>query len=116
MPCLAGVALVRRLPSTSVPGTIIGLDEFSSMSRLSSVASITSCLMSCADGLKRRAARFEYVSRALQAFVEDSLHFLVDFTGRLFAVMLHRAISMPEYKNGLRFDSRKLIRPSRLMP
>ena len=89
---LEGAALARRLPSTSVPGTIIGLDEFSSMSRLSSTASITSCLMSCAaDRLERGAAGFEDVPRALQAFVEDPLHFLVDFAGRLLAVVLRRA-------------------------
>ena len=86
---LAGAALVRRLPSASVPGTIIGLGEFSSMSCLSSVESITSCLMSCWLTASSAARRdFEDVPRALQAFVENPLHFLVDFAGRLLAVML----------------------------
>ena len=86
---LAGAALVRRLPSASVPGTIIGLGEFSSMSRLSSVA-VDHFLLDelLADGLQRGAAGFENVPRALQAFVEDPLHFLVDFAGRLLAVVL----------------------------
>ena len=89
---LAGAALVRRLPSASVPGTIIGLGEFSSMSRLSSVESITSCFdQLLADGFQRGAARFQNVPRALQAFVDDPLHFLVDLAGRLLAVMLRAA-------------------------
>ena len=55
------------LPSASVPGTIIGLGEFSSMIRFSSVASITSCLIKqLANGHQRRPARFQDVPRPLQ--------------------------------------------------
>ena len=40
------------------------------------------------DGLQRGAAAFEDVPCALQAFVENAFDFLVDFAGRLLAVVL----------------------------
>ena len=88
---LAGRAGTPRLrPSTPVPGTIIGLDEFSSISRFSSVESMTSCLIRhwlTATSASRRD--FENVLRQPQAFVDDPLDFLVDLAGRLLAVVLH---------------------------